>query len=256
VCGCVGVWVCGCVGVWVCGCVGVWVCGCVGVWVHARAFLVGVPQTAPALGWTVRPAQTWCVIYGSGHGPSCGVLAGGRGAVSPCFNCPLDVVKTRLMAQSVLPGTVPKYSGLLRSMGIIAKEEVRETSVPPARPWLQKSQRVGATAGVCACARVFFCSGCACVCGCWLVRAAYTTGPGCTVERAGAPAGQSCPRPGHHLDRREQSHKLVGNKPLVPLGRRRRAAAPTHSPPFQPVPKLETHPSPSPANSSLTPTFP
>ena len=40
------------------------------------------------------------------------------------LNCPLDVVKTRLMAQTVLAGVLPKYSGMMSTMGIIVKEEV------------------------------------------------------------------------------------------------------------------------------------
>ncbi len=44
--------------------------------------------------------------------------------VQPMLNCPLDVVKTRLMAQTVLAGALPKYSGMMSTMGIIVKEEV------------------------------------------------------------------------------------------------------------------------------------
>jgi solute carrier family 25 citrate transporter 1 len=35
----------------------------------------------------------------------------------------LDVVKTRLQKQVVVPGKTPKYSGLVQACGLIAKEE-------------------------------------------------------------------------------------------------------------------------------------
>lgn len=44
-------------------------------------------------------------------------------SIGPMLNCPLDVVKTRLMAQTVLAGALPKYSGMMSTMGIIVKEE-------------------------------------------------------------------------------------------------------------------------------------
>jgi solute carrier family 25 citrate transporter 1 len=50
---------------------------------------------------------------------STGLLAA---AVGPLFNCPLDVVKTRLMAQD-RAGGAPKYSGMMDALRTIAKEE-------------------------------------------------------------------------------------------------------------------------------------
>jgi solute carrier family 25 citrate transporter 1 len=49
-----------------------------------------------------------------------GGLSGGMG---PLVNNPLDVVKTRLQKQVVTPGKSPRYSGLLQSCSLIAKEE-------------------------------------------------------------------------------------------------------------------------------------
>ena len=44
-------------------------------------------------------------------------------SVGPLTNCPMDVAKTRLMAQIVLPGMVPKYKGLWGTMNTVYKEE-------------------------------------------------------------------------------------------------------------------------------------
>ncbi|CAE7357953.1 SFC1, partial [Symbiodinium sp. KB8] len=50
-----------------------------------------------------------------------------NGLIASCFgplaNCPMDVVKTRLMAQSSAPGEVAKYNGWLHAMKVIYKEE-------------------------------------------------------------------------------------------------------------------------------------
>ena len=43
--------------------------------------------------------------------------------IGPLFNCPLDVIKTRLMAQDTKPGETPKYSGWVGAMRTIAAEE-------------------------------------------------------------------------------------------------------------------------------------
>lgn len=51
-------------------------------------------------------------------------LTGMLGAIpGPCINCPMDVVKTRLMAQETIAGQVPKYTGMFQAMRVIAKEE-------------------------------------------------------------------------------------------------------------------------------------
>eukprot|EP00924_Labyrinthula_sp_SR-Ha-C_P015074 augustus_masked-scaffold_9-processed-gene-7.17-mRNA-1 protein AED:0.03 eAED:0.03 QI:0/-1/0/1/-1/1/1/0/311 len=49
-----------------------------------------------------------------------GTLAG---AVGPCFNCPVDVIKTRMMAQEYIPGKEPKYKNWYQAAKLIAKEE-------------------------------------------------------------------------------------------------------------------------------------
>ena len=50
-----------------------------------------------------------------------------NGLIASCFgpiaNCPMDVIKTRLMAQSGAPGEVVKYHGWVDAFKIIAKEE-------------------------------------------------------------------------------------------------------------------------------------
>jgi len=49
-----------------------------------------------------------------------GLLAG---AVGPCFNAPVDVIKTRMMAQSYMPGEAVKYTGWVQTGRLIAQEE-------------------------------------------------------------------------------------------------------------------------------------
>ncbi|GMF18221.1 unnamed protein product [Phytophthora lilii] len=51
-------------------------------------------------------------------------LTGMIGAIpGPCINCPMDVVKTRLMAQEAAAGAGGKYKGMVDAMVVIAKEE-------------------------------------------------------------------------------------------------------------------------------------
>uniref|UniRef100_A0AAV1UPQ2 EF-hand domain-containing protein n=1 Tax=Peronospora matthiolae TaxID=2874970 RepID=A0AAV1UPQ2_9STRA len=51
-------------------------------------------------------------------------LTGMIGAIpGPCINCPMDVVKTRLMAQETAAGAGGKYKGMVDAMVVIAKEE-------------------------------------------------------------------------------------------------------------------------------------
>ncbi|KAF4320503.1 hypothetical protein BBO99_00007298 [Phytophthora kernoviae] len=51
-------------------------------------------------------------------------LTGMIGAIpGPCINCPMDVVKTRLMAQESAAGAGGKYKGMVDAMVVIAKEE-------------------------------------------------------------------------------------------------------------------------------------
>ncbi|RHY53099.1 hypothetical protein DYB30_012629 [Aphanomyces astaci] len=45
------------------------------------------------------------------------------GSVGPCLNCPMDVIKTRLMAQETVAGIEPKYRGFIHAFNVIAKEE-------------------------------------------------------------------------------------------------------------------------------------
>ncbi|KAH9257054.1 hypothetical protein BASA81_004875 [Batrachochytrium salamandrivorans] len=49
-----------------------------------------------------------------------GLLAG---AVGPCFNAPVDVIKTRMMAQTYAPGGEVKYKNWFQAGALIAKEE-------------------------------------------------------------------------------------------------------------------------------------
>lgn len=51
------------------------------------------------------------------------LIGGISGGMGPTVNNPLDVVKTRLQKQVVLPGKTPKYTGLLQACVVIAKEE-------------------------------------------------------------------------------------------------------------------------------------
>eukprot|EP00752_Nemacystus_decipiens_P014630 g13028.t1 len=51
------------------------------------------------------------------------LLGGLSGGIGPCVNNPLDVVKTRLQKQVVLPGQAPKYGSFMSSISLIAKEE-------------------------------------------------------------------------------------------------------------------------------------
>eukprot|EP00903_Cladosiphon_okamuranus_P018700 g17213.t1 len=52
------------------------------------------------------------------------MLVGGlSGGIGPCVNNPLDVVKTRLQKQVVIPGQAPKYGSFMSSISLIAKEE-------------------------------------------------------------------------------------------------------------------------------------
>jgi solute carrier family 25 citrate transporter 1 len=41
----------------------------------------------------------------------------------PCLNCPLDVIKTRLMGQKIEPGQAPKYRGVAGTIRTIYTEE-------------------------------------------------------------------------------------------------------------------------------------
>ena len=52
------------------------------------------------------------------------VVTGMIGAIpGPCLNCPMDVIKTRLMAQENMIGEIPKYNGVLDALHKIPKEE-------------------------------------------------------------------------------------------------------------------------------------
>jgi solute carrier family 25 citrate transporter 1 len=51
------------------------------------------------------------------------LIGGLSGGVGPLCNNPLDVVKTRLQKQVVSAGKAPKYTGLMQSCILIAKEE-------------------------------------------------------------------------------------------------------------------------------------
>lgn len=51
------------------------------------------------------------------------MIGGLSGGMGPLVNNPLDVLKTRLQKQVVVPGKTPKYTGLFQGCAIIAKEE-------------------------------------------------------------------------------------------------------------------------------------
>eukprot|EP00123_Amoebidium_parasiticum_P000165 comp10420_c0_seq1/m.5189 comp10420_c0_seq1/g.5189 ORF comp10420_c0_seq1/g.5189 comp10420_c0_seq1/m.5189 type:complete len:314 (-) comp10420_c0_seq1:466-1407(-) len=51
-------------------------------------------------------------------------LVGGiSGAMGPCANCPLDVIKTRLQKQKIVPGQKPKYDGVVGCITVMLREE-------------------------------------------------------------------------------------------------------------------------------------
>lgn len=69
-----------------------------------------------------KHVMDWQGTAGLEHWQS--LLIGGlSGGMGPLVNNPLDVVKTRLQKQVVTPGRQPKYSGLLQSVAVIAREE-------------------------------------------------------------------------------------------------------------------------------------
>ncbi|KAF0700563.1 Aste57867_8899 [Aphanomyces stellatus] len=45
------------------------------------------------------------------------------GSVGPSLNTPMDVIKTRLMAQVTVPGVEPKYKGFVHAIKVIGNEE-------------------------------------------------------------------------------------------------------------------------------------
>ena len=51
------------------------------------------------------------------------LLGGISGGMGPLVNNPLDVVKTRMQKQVVVPGRTVKYTGLGQSCVVIAREE-------------------------------------------------------------------------------------------------------------------------------------
>jgi solute carrier family 25 (mitochondrial citrate transporter), member 1 len=66
----------------------------------------------------------WEAYQGTDLAPWQHLLIGGvSGGFGPAANNPLDVVKTRMQKQVVIPGEVPKYNGLGSSVVTIGKEE-------------------------------------------------------------------------------------------------------------------------------------
>lgn len=51
------------------------------------------------------------------------LLGGLSGGLGPTINNPLDVVKTRMQKQVIIRGQKPRYSGLVQSCMVIAKDE-------------------------------------------------------------------------------------------------------------------------------------
>ena len=50
-------------------------------------------------------------------------IGGFSGGMGPLVNNPLDVIKTRLQKQVVVPGRPAKYTGLLSGIAVVAREE-------------------------------------------------------------------------------------------------------------------------------------
>lgn len=67
--------------------------------------------------WMERQNKTELEPYES-------MLFGGlSGGLGPLVNNPLDVVKTRLQKQRIVPGELPKYRGIAQAIPVIAREE-------------------------------------------------------------------------------------------------------------------------------------
>jgi solute carrier family 25 citrate transporter 1 len=84
----------------------------------------GLNQACSFWSNTAIKKYVWKTKDGDSIAPWKSVLTGMLGAIpGPCINCPMDVVKTRLMAQENAKGDVPKYRGLFHALRVIPQEE-------------------------------------------------------------------------------------------------------------------------------------
>jgi len=51
------------------------------------------------------------------------ILGGISGGMGPIVNCPIDVIKTRLQKQVIVPGMESKYKGIFQGIALVQKEE-------------------------------------------------------------------------------------------------------------------------------------
>ncbi|OQS01049.1 Mitochondrial Carrier (MC) Family [Thraustotheca clavata] len=84
----------------------------------------GLNQACSFWSNTAMKKHVWNLNEGESLSPWKSMLTGMLGAIpGPCINCPMDVVKTRLMAQDNAKGTKPKYTGMVDAMRVISREE-------------------------------------------------------------------------------------------------------------------------------------
>ncbi|KAF0687905.1 Aste57867_20397 [Aphanomyces stellatus] len=84
----------------------------------------GLNQACSFWSNTFLKKNVWKLEDGQTLSPWKSMLTGMLGAIpGPCINCPMDVVKTRMMAQENGKGVSGKYTGLVQACQLIAKEE-------------------------------------------------------------------------------------------------------------------------------------
>ncbi|ETW08806.1 hypothetical protein H310_01317 [Aphanomyces invadans] len=84
----------------------------------------GLNQACSFWSNTFLKKNLWQLKDGETLSPWKSMLTGMLGAIpGPCINCPMDVVKTRMMAQENGKGVAGKYTGLVQATTLIAREE-------------------------------------------------------------------------------------------------------------------------------------
>ncbi|ETV89098.1 hypothetical protein H257_00475 [Aphanomyces astaci] len=84
----------------------------------------GLNQACSFWSNTYLKKNLWQLKDGETLSPWKSMLTGMLGAIpGPCINCPMDVVKTRMMAQENGKGVAGKYTGLIQATTLIAREE-------------------------------------------------------------------------------------------------------------------------------------
>ncbi|KAG9416634.1 hypothetical protein AC1031_001025 [Aphanomyces cochlioides] len=84
----------------------------------------GLNQACSFWSNTYMKKNLWQLKEGETLSPWKSLVTGMLGAIpGPCINCPMDVVKTRLMAQENGKGVSGKYTGMFQAIGLIAREE-------------------------------------------------------------------------------------------------------------------------------------